>query len=456
MIRSKVIAGMVSLVIAAVLPVTAAAADQPRATENTFRIEITDEAAVVVGETVTVKVVVEATVPTSGAQISLRFNPLAVQLVEVSAGSAYADAPISAGVSAAAISAANKHGFLPAVAAAFIPPHQVAPGPAEFLVVRLRVIGCGRSEIGLGAGSLGAALLDGRVATYGAPLAIASAPDQVVNAPCAPGVTPVPTRPSEDATGYLPSASPAAPGGGSAAAGATCPISVLLKGNMSILTIMAQVEPAFESFWQPGTTLTSVLGDTTQAIADLRGGIVTVAGADRPLDPGEAADVHYWQFALFGEMSYYVAVRKVGLANRIDDSALVRGDDLVNYLLSGAGQAAVAAAGYETVPPADTPPIPDWDIDLNGAVSLSDIGVLTGRWGQGSGCRGWIRADATNDGVVALADIGLVTGRWGQVGFQPPSPVPTARARIATAILAGSRAERSGARGRSLRTARSM
>ena len=115
------------------------------------------------------------------------------------------------------------------------------------------------------------------------------------------------------------------------------------------------------------------------------------------------------------------AIRKDGLDSRTEDSAMVRGDDFVNYLLSPAGQSAVDAAGFIQVSAPVTPPIPNWDINLDGGVGLADLGAITAKWGQATPWNGWIRADVNNDGAVGLADLGAITSRWGGAGFVPPS-----------------------------------
>lgn len=119
----------------------------------------------------------------------------------------------------------------------------------------------------------------------------------------------------------------------------------------------------------------------------------------------------------------YLAVRKfslIGGAQTTDNSANVKAYDLVNYMLTSAGQTAVAQVGFVTEAIPASQRIPDFDINLDGAIGLADIGNITGRWGQTSTCKGWIRADATNDGAVGLADIGRVTSRWGGTGFVAP------------------------------------
>ena len=103
-----------------------------------------------------------------------------------------------------------------------------------------------------------------------------------------------------------------------------------------------------------------------------------------------------------------------------DTSANVKAMDLVNYMLSTAGQTTVAQVGFVNAAVPAAQPVLDYDVNLDGAISLGDLGNITGRWGQTSPCNGWIRADVNNDGGVGLADIGRVTAHWGQVGFVAP------------------------------------
>jgi phosphate transport system substrate-binding protein len=112
----------------------------------------------------------------------------------------------------------------------------------------------------------------------------------------------------------------------------------------------------------------------------------------------------------------------LGSTATTDNSSHVKAMDLVNYMLTSAGQTSVAAVGFvnQAIPAAQ--PIPDFDINVDGAVGLADLGKVTGKWGESSPCKGWIRSDANNDGAVGLADIGRVTGKWGLPGFQAPAP----------------------------------
>jgi len=117
----------------------------------------------------------------------------------------------------------------------------------------------------------------------------------------------------------------------------------------------------------------------------------------------------------------HLAVSKTAVVNRIDSSRHVLADDFINYMLSSAGQSIVSAQGFVAVPVPPQQPIPDWDVNMNGSTSLSDLGAVTGKWGQSTGCRGWIRADVNNSNNVSLGDIGGVTSRWGNPGFIPPN-----------------------------------
>jgi phosphate transport system substrate-binding protein len=119
----------------------------------------------------------------------------------------------------------------------------------------------------------------------------------------------------------------------------------------------------------------------------------------------------------------FLAMQKwsvVGGAATTDNSANVKAQALVNYMLSAAGQAAVAQVGFVTASVPSAQPIPDYDVTLVGAIGLGAIGNITGRWGQTSACNGWIRADAAHVGAVGLAAIGKVTAHWGQTGFVAP------------------------------------
>jgi hypothetical protein len=48
------------------------------------------------------------------------------------------------------------------------------------------------------------------------------------------------------------------------------------------------------------------------------------------------------------------------------------------------------------------------DLDADGRVSGSDLGLLLGEWGQCGSCD----ADLNGDGTVSGADLGLLLGRW--------------------------------------------
>jgi len=98
----------------------------------------------------------------------------------------------------------------------------------------------------------------------------------------------------------------------------------------------------------------------------------------------------------------------------------VKALDFINYMLSSSGQAFIGTAKSVQVPTRVV--FPASDINLDGVVSLPDLGRITGAWGTvDASTPGWIRADAAGDaangngpdGVVSLPDIGKVTSVWG-------------------------------------------
>ena len=112
---------------------------------------------------------------------------------------------------------------------------------------------------------------------------------------------------------------------------------------------------------------------------------------------------------------------------RIDDSKTVRADDFINFIFTAAGQSFTDDAGFVPIAPGGSPfpAIPDWDVNMDNATSIGDLGAITAKWGQSqSGCPGWIRADANNSGGVSLGDIGVVTGNWGSTHNFAPPPYP--------------------------------
>jgi hypothetical protein len=145
------------------------------------------------------------------------------------------------------------------------------------------------------------------------------------------------------------------------------------------------------------------------------------------LTPSEATGLYVYAVAKngndpeAGDLLY--ATRDRYGAPRIDNTATVYADDWINYAFSAEGQYLVAQAGLVPKYPggATTPPIPDWDINMDGNTSLGDFGQIIGKWGQAAACPGWIRADANNSGGVSLGDFGVIIGKWGNPGFIPPN-----------------------------------
>lgn len=103
-----------------------------------------------------------------------------------------------------------------------------------------------------------------------------------------------------------------------------------------------------------------------------------------------------------------------------DQLGLTKAEDIVNYMESTQGQAAMGAVGFIQISVPAKQPIPDADIDMNGSIGLTDIGQITGRWNRVDTISGSVRADVNNDGGVGLLDIGKITGQWGATGFVAP------------------------------------
>ena len=137
----------------------------------TLRVQV-PTSSVAPGATFDVRIVQNAPVPTSGAQISLIFDPAVLQIASVTRAAPYAGADVFLG--ADRIADANGVGRLSTVAAAFLPPKSVPAGDQDFLVVTFKAMACGRSELDLPVGAADAALLDGTSTGYGKPLTVAT------------------------------------------------------------------------------------------------------------------------------------------------------------------------------------------------------------------------------------------------------------------------------------------
>jgi hypothetical protein len=126
-------------------------------------------AAVAQGQTFELQVVQDSPIATSGAQASVSFDPAILQIVSVSAGPAYARAPIFEPPDLATdVLHANMTGRLAQLAAAFTPPASVPAGTGVFLVIRFRAVGCGQTDIGLPAvGPFNAQMISGEASDYG-------------------------------------------------------------------------------------------------------------------------------------------------------------------------------------------------------------------------------------------------------------------------------------------------
>jgi hypothetical protein len=60
------------------------------------------------------------------------------------------------------------------------------------------------------------------------------------------------------------------------------------------------------------------------------------------------------------------------------------------------------------------------DANTDGAVDVSDLGILAGHWGTAGGAQ-WADGDFSGDGAVDVADLGILAGNWG-ANPQPAMP----------------------------------
>jgi hypothetical protein len=153
---------VVSVALATLMAGPVAAADA------TLRIEPA-AVAVVKDGSFSVTVVQDAPLATSGAQVSLDFDPSILQVVSVSRAAGYANAPIFMPQDIdASIRGANLSGRLAQIAAAFTPPGAVSAGTSAFLLVKFRVVGCGQTDITLPSGGpFDAQMISGQSDLYG-------------------------------------------------------------------------------------------------------------------------------------------------------------------------------------------------------------------------------------------------------------------------------------------------
>jgi len=198
--------GGIATVLAAVLGLVGVVAGASAA-GDTLRIEPASTT-VAKDATFTARVVQDAEVATSGAQATITFDPTLLQIMSVTRGAPFADAPVFVAGDATAIAGANKSGKLAQVAAAFLPPGSVPPGDADFLVVEFKAVGCGRSDLGLPVGPGDASLIDGSAATYGSNLTVSTSGGTVTTcsaggAAVASSASPA-TTPAADSSGGPP------------------------------------------------------------------------------------------------------------------------------------------------------------------------------------------------------------------------------------------------------------
>ena len=224
-------------------------------------------------------------------------------------------------------------------------------------------------------------MIDGSSASYGAGLLVTSSSGSV-SIPCPPGTTSRAVR---------------SPAGGESLigqAGICAAIPVVIEGDY-YATVNEYWFPSPSNIYYTATSAAT-------ALSDLHSGVIQVAGISRPLSTNEKGWAYAWQIGIDNN---YLVMRQADLSST-DSSSIVRGEDYIDYVLAHLA----GARGF-----------PSWDVNLDGAIGLADLGNISGRWGRTSSCLGWIRGDANDDGAVGLADIGMVTAEWGSNGFEPQS-----------------------------------
>ena len=423
---SKILAAL------AVVISTLLVAEPALAAGNTLSID-PDTTTTALGNSFTIDVVSSSDVPVSGSQASLVFDPSQLQVVSIAKGddwvgngAGFAGYPTPANMAVFIANAnANAAGEISPIAAFFSDgASNLAAGDYDLYSVTFTTIACGHSSLDLPIAPDAGAMIAGGSDTYGEALDVSSSSGDV-SVTCAGAPTQSPTPPSGPGLGQI------APASGSSSGTGTCASTVYVEGSQLVELAIQKAQQGLSSL-RPGAVLAIYDTSTAQALQDLAYGDIQVAASPRPLTSSESAWAYSWEIGTDGALPLYLVVKKFSMIGPVavtDTSTNVWAYDLVNFMLSTAGQAAVAEVTlqdgsrvFQTVGTAATQPIPDYDVNLDGAVGLGDLGNLTGRWGNTSACNGWIRADVNNDGAVGLADIGKVTAQWGAIGFAAPSP----------------------------------
>jgi len=117
------------------------------------------------------------------------------------------------------------------------------------------------------------------------------------------------------------------------------------------------------------------------------------------------------------KVSLLAAKYGAGNPGWVDDLGVNKAIALINFMESTQGQTSVTGVGFIGITVPAKQPIPDADVDMNGGIGLTDIGVITGRWNQTNTTAGWSRGDLDHNGGIGLSDIGKITGQWGATGF---------------------------------------
>jgi probable HAF family extracellular repeat protein len=155
---------------------------------NTLSITPAATGGLAVGDTFTIRVVLNAGEATSGVAATVTFDPKIVQLQSFVRGAQWAQAPLL--IAGNTVAAANQLGALKNVAAAFFPPDSVPAGQSDVLSLTFQVVACGSTWLGVPTGKTDSQVLGGTSADYGSTLPLTTTGG---TATACPGSTPAPS-----------------------------------------------------------------------------------------------------------------------------------------------------------------------------------------------------------------------------------------------------------------------
>jgi len=184
--RTRVVWFIVALI--AALAGASAFVGGAAAAGNTMAITPAATGGLAVGDTFTVRVVLNASEATSGVAATVTFDPKIVQLQSFVRGAQWAQAPLQ--IAGNTIATANQLGALKNVASAFFPPDAVPAGQSDVLSLTFQIVACGSTWLGVPTGKTDSQVLGGTSADYGLALPLATTGG---TATACPGSTPAPS-----------------------------------------------------------------------------------------------------------------------------------------------------------------------------------------------------------------------------------------------------------------------